>query len=170
MNGWLDMLWNQAFRDELVIAPERFARGNFAIGIFMAIVLYANARHPERTNLLLTALVALSMVAHLSGLPISAAFPRATASVLYFQGLALFATTAALVAMSAWLTFHATTLANVRYLPGIALSLFVYAALEIHFFGPHRLQRLNVRRLGIWLGITAELALAACLVRHLLQS
>ncbi len=170
MKGWLETLWEQVFRDERVTPPGWFLRSNLSIGLFASIVLYAGARHPERMNVAFAALVACTVATHVGGALIALAARRAVPTLIFVHGVVLLATTASFVATCLWLTVHATTLSNVRYLPGVALALFVYASLELRFFGPRPIRAMNLRRLGIILGIASELALATTLVRVLLRS
>jgi hypothetical protein len=60
--NWLAAIWSQLFRAERMIGPERFLRANVMLGLFAIVILVAEARHPERSSLLLTVLV-LSTVA-----------------------------------------------------------------------------------------------------------
>jgi hypothetical protein len=169
MAGWLDALWAQAFRDERVIEPARFLRGNVVIGLFAIIALTAGARDPERMPPVFSALLVLTLLTHLSGIALAAALRRATAAIIFVQGLCLWATTAAAVVLSTYLTLHAARLSNVRYLPGITLALFMYASFEIHFFAPPGLRLPHVRKLSMVGGIVAELAMAAALIWRLVH-
>jgi multisubunit Na+/H+ antiporter MnhG subunit len=72
--------------------------------------------------------------------------------------------------MCTYLTLHARTLSNVRYVPGIALSLFMYASFELHFFAPRRLRVPHVRRLCMVAGVAAEVMMAAALVYRLMEA
>ena len=56
-----------------------------------------------------------------------------------------------------------------RYLPGMTLSLFIHASLEVQFFGPAAIQAWPVRRVALVLGIIGELVMAAALISHLTQ-
>ena len=168
MKGWLETLWEQVFAETLIIPVARFLWANLTLGLFALIVLHAGARMPERTNPVFTALVAIAAVTHLGGCLVAAVVDRARARILFIQGGSLSLATAGLVTMSTWLTLRAPALSNVRYVPGVACMLFIYATLELHFFGPRRVQALGVRKLGIGIGVASELIMAAALAWRLL--
>jgi hypothetical protein len=167
--GWLETVWAQAFRDVLVVPPARFLGANLIVGLFSIILLLAGARQPERTNAAFDLLVASTIVTHLGGFFVATAARRLISVVLFVQGLALFAMTSCLVIFSVWLTLHAPTLSNIRYVPGIALSVLTYSAIEIGFFFPATQPRPGFRKLGIALGAIGELALGAALVWRLIN-
>ena len=134
--NWLATVWSQLFRAERLIAPERFLQANLTLGLFAIVVLVAEARHPERSSLLFTALVLSTVVTHVGGAGVVLMVKGTLERTVFVQGVCLFATTACLVTTAVWLTLHAVVLSDVRYLPGIASSLSLQASLEVEFFGP----------------------------------
>lgn len=165
--AWFAILWRQVFRRQRVIEPEAFLDANLNLGLFATLCLLVCLRTPERTNWVFTSLVALTSATHVGGRILAAFWSRLLAPTLFVQGISLSCTALALVVMSIELTLRAGTLSNVRYLPGIVLSLFIHASLEIHFFGPAAIQAWPVRRVALVLGIAGELAMAAALVWHI---
>lgn len=166
----LELLWRQFFREEQVLESRAFLEANLTLGLFGVVMLVAMVCDVERTSLLLTALSAVTVAAHLGGPLVVKARPRALAVTLFIQGSTLLCLTLGLVLTSTWLAARATTLSNVRWLPGLFLMLFLYSSFEIQFFGPGFVRRLPVRRLALVLGIASELSLSAALVWHLLKS
>ncbi len=165
--AWFEILWRQVFRRQRVIEPDAFLGANLIVGLFATLVLLVCLRTPERTNWAFTSLVALTSVTHVGGRVLAGFWGRLLAPTLFVQGISLFCAALALVEMSTELSLRAGNLSNVRYLPGIVLSLFIHASLEIHFFGPAAIQAWPVRRVALLLGIAGELVMAAALVWHI---
>ena len=164
---WLEILWRQAFRTKRVIEPTAFLDANLTLGLFASLALIVCLRTPERSTWLFTALVALTSVTHVGGRVLAGLSAGLRASILFVQGLSLFSTALALVAISTALSLRAENLSNIRYLPGIALSLFIHSSLEVHFFGPSAIRAWPVRRVALILGIAGELVMAAALISHM---
>jgi hypothetical protein len=167
--GFVQSIWKQVFRDELVLGTDRFLSSNFFIGLFSIVVLLASAEHPERSNALLIVAITITVATHVAGWPATTLAPERAKLVLLVQGLSLFTSALVLTGTALWLAYAAERLTSFRYLPGMMITLFTYAALEIHFFGPERWRRLGVRRLGVLIGLTGELALAGLLLWRLLR-
>jgi hypothetical protein len=161
MKNWLQAIWVQVFRKERLIAPERYLDGNFTVGLFAVIVILAGSSHPERTNLLFYLMVGGTAATHLGGFLVAKAVRRLLDTTVVVQASFLFATTVSLVLMNMWLTIHADRVSDVRYVPGLVLSLLTYASLQLEFVGPPSLRRLRVKRLGILLGAASETSMAA---------
>jgi hypothetical protein len=160
MKSWLQAIWVQVFRKERLIAPGRYLDGNFAVGLFAVIVILAGSSHPERTNLLFYVLVGGTAATHLGGFVVAKAVRRLLDTTVVVQASFLFATTFGLVLMSISLTIHADSMSDVRYAPGLVLSLLTYASLQLEFVGPLSLRRLGIKRLGILLGAICEASMA----------
>jgi hypothetical protein len=165
--NWLTALWTQVFRKERVIEPLEFLRANRTLGLFATLVFYVCWTQPERSHPVFTLLVGLTVATHLGGQAVAALAPRLLEPTLFVQGVSLCATGLGLVVMSTLLSLQATTLSNVRYVPGIALMLLIQATLELQFFGPPRMRGWPLRRAGIVVGVAAELTLAGALLQRL---
>jgi hypothetical protein len=166
---FIQTIWTQVFRDELVIVPERFLSANVVVGLFSIVVLLADAQHPERASALSTTLFAVTAATHIGGLPAAMLAPERVRLVLLVQGVSLFASALALTGTTLWLAYRAEALTNFHYLPGMVITLLTYAALEIHFFGRESWSRFGVRRAGVLLGLAGEALLASLLVWRLLH-
>ena len=167
--AWFEILWRQVFRHNRVIEPSAFLDANLTVGLFAILCLFVCLHSPERSHWLFTVLVALTGVTHVGGRVLAGGSERLRTPTLFVQGVSLFFTALALVVMSTALTLRAENLSNVRYLPGIALTLFIHASFEIQFFGPVAIQGWPVRRVALSLGIVGELVMAGALVWHIAQ-
>lgn len=165
--AWFELLWRQVFRKQRIIEPSAFLDANWILGLFASLGVYVCLRSPERSNWVFTGLIALTSATHLGGRMLAGSASRLLARILFVQGLSLFCTALALVVMSTELTWRASHLSNVRYFPGLALSLFIHASLELDFFAPLAIRAWPVRRVALLLGIAGELVMAAALVRHI---
>jgi hypothetical protein len=164
---WLEILWRQAFRTKRVIEPSAFLDANLTLGLFASLGLLVCLRTPERGSWLFTILVALTSATHVGGRVLAGLSGGLRASILFVQGVSLFFTALALVVLSSALSLRAESLTNVRYLPGLALSLFLHSSLEIQFFGPSAVRAWPVRRVALVVGVAGELIMAAALISHI---
>jgi len=167
--AWFEILWRQVFRSQRVIEPGAFLDANLTLGLFASLGLLVCLRAPEHTNWAFTGLVALTSATHVGGRVLAGIRGGLRAAILFVQGSSLFCTALAFVVTSTELSLRAGDLRNVRYLPGVALALFIHASHEIHFFGPSAIQAWPVRRIALVLGVAGELAMAAALVWHIAQ-
>jgi hypothetical protein len=167
MTSWLQAIWVQVFRKEMLIAPNRYLDGNLTIGLLAVIVILAGSAHPERTNLLFYVLFSGTAATHIGGFIVARSVPKVLDTTVSVQASFLLATTFYLVVMNLWLVIHADRLNDVRYVPGLVLSLLTYASLQLEFVGPPRLRGLRVRRLGILVGGASEVAMAGVLLWRL---
>ncbi|HET9954418.1 MAG TPA: hypothetical protein VFQ61_07935 [Polyangiaceae bacterium] len=167
--NWLSTLWAQYFRREQTISCDAFLSANLVLGCFFSIVLFVALKSLDLSSAITAVLVAAMVPVHLAGLPLSKARPARTRSILLVQGLTLGAAVIAMVIATSVEIAREPVLRNIRYLPGLSVSLLTYAGLEVEFGLNGQASVRSWRRVGLGLGMGGEILLLSCIIGHFVR-
>jgi hypothetical protein len=158
----------QVFSDREIVTAGTYCAYNAFVGLILVLVAvlfwvtpthrYAAVAGP------LCGVVGLILIA---GAPLAFVRPRATVRLLAVHGALIFLVAVWFFAETMKAALSPAPLISFKYIPGPLLVAVTYGTLQLATFGPWPSQARRLRLAGFFLGLAAEVALAAALLARL---